>query len=192
MISGILLAAGDSKRMGEPKALLQYDGITFIDSILNKFFEIGCEPIISILGASAELICERTRVHKFQCFRNPNPEEGQLSSLQIAIAHLPEESEGFIMALVDHPMVKMDTYQKLFEMAKANSNNIIIPEFYGKKGHPVYFGRPFFDSILHLPLTDGARVVIHENPADVMYLKVDDEGILKDIDTPDDYRDSFH
>ena len=129
MISGILLAAGDSKRMGEPKALLQYDGITFIDSILNKFFEIGCEPIISILGASAELICERTRVHKFQCFRNPNPEEGQLSSLQIAIAHLPEESDGFILALVDHPMVKMDTYQKLFEMAKANSNNMVILSF---------------------------------------------------------------
>ena len=192
MIAGILLAAGDSKRMGEPKALLPYDGITFIDSILNKFSNIGCEPIITILGASAELICEKTKVHTFQCFRNPNPEEGQLSSLQIAIAHLPDESEGFIMALVDHPMVKLDTYIKLFEMAKSNPANIIVPEFYGQKGHPVYFGRPFFDSILHLPLTDGARVVLKENPADVMSLPVDDEGILKDIDTPKDYQNLIH
>ena len=192
MIAGILLAAGDSKRMGEPKALLPYDGITFIDSILNKFSNIGCEPIITILGASAELIFEKTKVHKFQCFRNPNPEEGQLSSLQIAIAHLPDESEGFIMALVDHPMVKLDTYIKLFEMAKSNPANIIVPEFYGQKGHPVYFGRPFFDSILHLPLTDGARVVLKENPADVMSLPVDDEGILKDIDTPKDYQNLIH
>lgn len=192
MISGILLAAGDSKRMGEPKALLPYEGITFVDSILNKFCEIGCEPIISILGASAELICEKTKVRKFQCFRNPNPEEGQLSSLQIAIGHLPEDSDGFIMALVDHPMVKLATYRKIYDMAKTNPDNIIIPEFYGQKGHPVYFGRPFFDSILHLPLSDGARVVIHENPADVMYLKVDDEGILKDIDTPKDYQDMMH
>jgi len=192
MISGILLAAGDSKRMGEPKALLPYDGITFVDSILNKFSEIGCEPIITILGATAELICEKTQVHKFKCFRNPNPEEGQLSSLQIAVAHLPAESEGFIMALVDHPMVKLDTYQKLYETAKANPDNIIVPEFYGQKGHPVYFGRSFFDSILHLPLSDGARAVLRENPADVMYLPVEDEGILKDIDTPKDYQEFVH
>ncbi|MEJ2545542.1 MAG: nucleotidyltransferase family protein [Calditrichaceae bacterium] len=192
MISGILLAAGDSKRMGKPKQLLPYNGLTFVDSILNKFSEIGCEPIITILGATAELICEKTKVHKFQCFRNPNPEEGQLSSLQIAVAHLPEDSEGFIMALVDHPMVKLDTYQKLFEMAKENPGNIIVPEFYGQKGHPVYFGRTFFDSILHLPLNDGARVVLRENPADVMYLPVDDEGILKDIDTPKDFQQHIH
>ena len=192
MISGILLAAGDSKRMGEPKALLAYDGITFIDSILNKFSKIGCEPIISILGASAELICEKTKVHTFQCFRNPNPEDGQLSSLQIAIGHLPQESMGFIMALVDHPMVKLDTYQKLFEMAKANPDNIIIPEFFGQKGHPVYFGRPFLNSILHLPLTDGARVIIHEYPDDVLFLPVEDQGILKDIDTPQDYKAEIH
>jgi molybdenum cofactor cytidylyltransferase len=192
MISGILLAAGDSKRMGKPKQLLPYNGLTFVDSILNKFSEIGCEPIITILGATAELICEKTKVHKFQCFRNPNPEEGQLSSLQIAVAHLPEDSEGFIMALVDHPMVKLDTYQKLFEMAKENPGNIIVPEFYGQKGHPVYFGRTFFDSILHLPLNDGARVVLRENPADVMYLPVDDEGILKDIDTLEDFQQHIH
>lgn len=192
MISGILLAAGESKRMGEPKALLPFDGITFIDSILNKFSGIGCKPIITILGSSAELICQKTQVNAFQCFNNPNPEDGQLSSLQIAIEHLPEESMGFILALVDHPLVKLETYQKLYDMAKANPDNIIIPEFYGQKGHPVYFGRPFFDSILHLPLTDGARVVIRENPADVIYLPVEDEGILKDIDTPKDYQDIIH
>ena len=192
MISGILLAAGDSKRMGEPKALLPYDGITFIDSILNKFSGIGCKPIITILGAAAELICQKTQVNTFQCFNNPNPEDGQLSSLQIAIGHLPKESIGFVLALVDHPLVELETYQKLYKMAKANPDNIIIPEFHGQKGHPVYFGRPFFDSILHLPLTDGARVVIHEHPDDVMYLPVEDQGILKDIDTPNDYQAEIH
>ena len=78
MISGILLAAGDSKRMGEPKALLPYDGITFIDSILNKFSGIGCKPIITILGAAAELICQKTQVNTFQCFNNPNHEDVQV------------------------------------------------------------------------------------------------------------------
>ena len=99
---------------------------------------------------------------------------------------------GFVLALVDHPLVELETYQKLYEMAKSKPDNIIIPEFFGQKGHPVYFGRPFFDSILQLPLTDGARVVIHENPDNVMYLPVEDEGILKDIDTPNDYQAEIH
>ena len=192
MISGILLAAGDSKRMGEPKALLPYDGITFIDSILNKFSEIGCKPIITILGSSAELICQKTQVNAFKCFNNPNPEDGQLSSLHIAIKHLPNESKGFILALVDHPLVELETYQKLYDIAKEKPDNIIIPEFHGQKGHPVYFGYPFFESILHLPLTDGARVVVHENRDNVIYLPVEDQGILKDIDTPQDYKTSIH
>ncbi|MEJ2054955.1 MAG: nucleotidyltransferase family protein [Calditrichaceae bacterium] len=192
MISGILLAAGESSRMGRPKALLPYEGITFIDSILNKFAETGCEPIITILGSHAEMICEKTKVNSFHCFNNPHPEDGQLSSLKIAVKNLPENSLGFILALVDHPMVKLDTYRKLFAMAQSHPGNIIIPEFLGQKGHPVFFGRPFFNSIMDLPLSDGARMVIRENPDEVKFLPVDDEGILKDIDTPDEYRAEFH
>ena len=187
MISGILLAAGDSKRMGSPKALLPYDGTTFIDSILNKFTEIGCDPIITILGASAELFCNKTNVTKFTYYINPNPENGQLSSLQIAITHLPNDADGFIMTLVDHPLVKPDTYQKLFETAKIHQDKIIVPEFSGQKGHPVYFGRLFFKSILQLPHIDGARMVIRKNPSSVIHLPVEDDGILKDIDTPTDF-----
>lgn len=192
MIAGILLAAGDSTRMGQPKALLPFEEVTFIDSILNKLAAIHCDPIISILGHSAELICQKTSVNAFQCFQNPHPEYGMLSSLKIAIEKLPLETMGFILTLVDHPLVKLDTYQQLIAMAKANPANIIIPRYYGRKGHPVYFGRPFFESILNLPLDQGARAVIQENEANVKYLQVDDEGILKDIDTPQDFQSEMH
>ena len=192
MIAGILLAAGDSTRMGQPKALLPFEEVTFIDSILNKLAEIHCDPIISILGHSAELICQRTSVNAFRCFQNPHPEYGMLSSLKIAIEQLPLETMGFILALVDHPLVKLDTYQQLIDMAKDNPANIVIPQYYGQKGHPVYFGRPFFESIRNLSLDQGARAVIRENETNVKYLPVEDEGILKDIDTPQDFQSEIH
>lgn len=192
MIAGILLAAGYSTRMGQPKALLPYEDITFIDSILNKLAEIKCDPIISILGASAELICQKTHVNSFQCFQNPQPEHGMLSSLKIAIEQLPPSTIGFILALIDHPLVKLETYQKLMEMAKNNPAHIVIPQFYGHNGHPVYFGRPFFESLLNLSLSEGARAVIHENASEIKFLNVEDEGILKDIDSPQDFQREFH
>lgn len=188
MIAGILLAAGESSRMGEPKALLNYQGATFIDSILNKLVEINCEPIITVLGSAAELICKQTRVDSFFCFQNPNPEEGMLSSLKMAIEQLPPETQGFILCLVDHPMVKQETYQSIYHTAAQNPGQIVIPEFMGKRGHPVYFGKPYFDAILNAPPDQGARVVVNSNAENVIYMPVDDEGILKDIDTPEDFK----
>ncbi len=187
MIAGILLAAGNSSRMGEPKALLSCQGLTFADSILNKLAEINCNPVITILGSSGELIRRQTKVDSFQCFNNPNPELGQLSSLKIAIEKLPDQTKGFILTLVDHPLVKLETYQALYQKAKDTPDCIIIPRFGGRRGHPVYFGERFFISLLEAPLNKGARTVVYENIEDVKYIESDDEGILKDIDTQGDY-----
>lgn len=187
MIAGILLAAGNSSRMGEPKALLSCQGLTFVDSILNKLAEINCNPVITILGSSGELIRRQTKVDSFQCYNNPNTELGQLSSLKIAIEKLPEHTKGFILTLVDHPLVKLETYQALYQTAEDNPDCIIIPRFGGRRGHPVYFGKRFFKSLLEAPLNKGARTVVYENIEGVKYIEVDDEGILRDIDTKEDY-----
>ncbi|MBN2426395.1 MAG: nucleotidyltransferase family protein [Calditrichaceae bacterium] len=187
MIAGILLAAGNSTRMGSDKALLSYNDATFIDTILDNLNRSGCQPIISILGKSAELICKQTSVHKFQCYRNPDPSEGMLSSLKIAVEHLPDECKGFIMALVDHPMVRRETYHLLLAEGKNNSDLIIIPEYQGHHGHPVYFGKDFFSALLKAPNNTGARKVISDHYSQVRYLKVEDSGILIDIDTREDF-----
>jgi molybdenum cofactor cytidylyltransferase len=192
MISGILLAAGDSTRMGSPKALLQYKNATFIDTILNNLQEAGCSPIISILGRSAELICEQTNVHQFQCYRNPDPSRGMLSSLKIAIGKLPSRSDGFIMALVDHPAVKAETYELLFRKASSKPDRIIIPEYQGHRGHPVYFGKEFFSALLQTADELGARKVIDNYFKQVEYLPVEDSGIMVDIDTFEDFQSNIH
>jgi len=192
MIAGILLAAGQSSRMGEPKALLPYDGITFLDSILNKLAEIHCDPIITILGTQAEMICQRTSVNDYQCFLNPHPEFGMVYSLKLAIDRLPAETEGFILTLVDHPLVKLQTYQTIIQLAMKNTDQIIIPEFDGQKGHPVYFGKKYFDFLLDAPQDEGARAIVQQFIKEVNFVKVEDEGIIADIDTPDEYARLVH
>jgi molybdenum cofactor cytidylyltransferase len=191
-IAGILLAAGESTRMGEPKPLLPHGESTFIDTILNNLAAVKCEPIISILGSAADLICTQTSVNAYQCFNNPHPEFGQLSSLKIAIEHLPPETTGFLLTLVDHPLVKPETYEEMMRYAEKYSDKIIIPEFFGRRGHPVYFGQPFFKLILDLPLDQGANVIVRENQENIQIFPVNDAGILKDIDTPEDFKREVH
>ena len=191
-IAGILLAAGNSTRMGQPKALLDYDGTSFIDTILNNLQSTGCNPVVSILGDAGEMICQCTSVNNYQCYSNPEPQKGMLSSLKIAIENLPDDCDGFILSLVDHPAVKQSTYQDIVQAAQQNAQRIIIPEFYGKKGHPVFFGRQFFRFLLDAPENEGARVVVQQHLQNVHFLKVEDEGILMDIDTPEEYRNLNH
>lgn len=191
-IAGILLAAGFSSRMGQPKALLDYKGSSFIDTILNNLHKSGCDPVISILGESGDMICNCTSVNNFECHSNPNPELGMLSSLKIAIRKLPSNCDGLILALVDHPAVKPETYTDLVTASLDNPNRIIIPNFYGRKGHPVFFGRPYFKQLLRAPEEEGARIVVREHPQDVLYLDVTDEGVVLDIDTQEEYEKLIH
>jgi len=185
-IAGILLAAGNSSRMGEPKALLDYKGSTFIDTILNHLQQSGCDPVMSILGNAGDMICKCTNVNQYECHSNPSPDKGMLSSLKVAIEKLPQSCDGFILALVDHPAVKESTYSEMIQTARQNPDRIIIPKFFGSNGHPVFFGRRFFNDLMKTPEDEGARLVVHQQMHNVHYLDVEDEGILYDIDTPEE------
>ena len=191
-IAGILLAAGDSSRMEQPKALLSFNGSSFIDTILDHLSGSGCDPVLSVLGHHGDVICQQTDANTYKCFSNPQPQLGMLSSLKIAIEHLPESCQGFILSLVDHPAVKRETYTAIVQAAKLNPNKIIIPQFYGQNGHPVFFGRVFFQELLNAPNEQGARIVVHQHLDDVHFLHVEDTGILQDIDTPEEYKQLAH
>jgi len=188
MIAGVLLAAGNSSRMGRPKAMLSYNGISFIDTILNNLSEIKCRPIITILGESADLICRQTNVNKYKYYNNPDPDRGMLSSIQIAVKKLPQDCSGFMLTLVDHPVVKLQTYRLLKEEALKSPDYIIIPEVNGKHGHPLYFGKPFYSYLINTPDGQSAKDIIKSHLSRVIYIPVDDEGVLRNINTQDDYK----
>ena len=190
MISGIVLAAGESRRMGSPKALLDYQGHTFIENICATFLTAGVDELIVVLGAHEHEEQIRAVVPKHPALRtvlNPRYRLGQLSSLMVGINALSPESQAAVVNLVDHPLIKPETIQALLSSFGADPSPIIIASYQGRRGHPVLFSRRVYGEILAAPLDKGAKVVVRKDPARVREIALDDPGIRADIDTPQEY-----
>ena len=189
MISAILLAAGESRRMGSPKALLHYQGQTFIKRICTAFLTAGVDELIVVLGARAEEIGRALPSHPaLRSVVNSRYSQGQLSSLMVGIGALSPESEAVVVNLVDHPLISSATIKAVIDSFRAVPLPIVIASYQGKRGHPVLFSGQVYGEILAAPLDQGAKVVVRKDPARVREVPLDDPGILADIDTPEDYR----
>jgi len=187
-IASIILSAGDSRRMGKPKAPLKIGPLVFLEMIFNLLEEAKYDPQITVLGNDFKEIFQSIQnKRKILFLRNQSPERGQLSSLQCGLKHVPSDVPGCLVVLVDHPLVSLTTYLSVYEAAQKYPDKIIIPVFEGKRGHPVYFGKKYFNDLLNAPLSEGARYVVQKHSLSILELPVDDAGILVDIDTPEEY-----
>ena len=189
MISGILLAAGESRRMGSPKALLPYQGQTFIERICHAFLTAGVDELIVVLGAWEDKLRPALPSHPaLRTVVNPHYKLGQLSSLTRGIGALSPGSEAAVVNLVDHPLISAETIKALIASFRADPLPIIIASYRDKRGHPVLFSSQVYGELLAAPLDKGAKVVVRKDPTRVREVRLDDPGILADIDTPEDYR----
>jgi molybdenum cofactor cytidylyltransferase len=188
VIAGIILAAGASSRMGSPKALLEYRGETFLDRLIRVFSTVA-DPVIVVLGYHADAIRPRAQ-SRAHFVINPDPDRGQLSSLQTALAAVPPAAEGFFFSPVDCPAAESETVARVFEVftRRDPATLLVVPQFQGDHGHPVFAAKPIMDELLALPPTAQARQVIHAHKSETQYVDVDDPGILADIDDLDAYR----
>jgi molybdenum cofactor cytidylyltransferase len=191
-LASIILAAGASSRMGTPKALLDYRGETFLDRLI-RVLGAATDPVIVVLGYHSEQIRAGVRGHAHFAV-NPEPERGQLSSLQTGLAALPTEAEGFAFIPMDCPVVREDTVARLAQafLARHPETLLVIPRCTDDdgyhRGHPVFAARDIAEEILALPPGAQARDVIHGHVPRTQYVDVDDRGILADVDDPAAYR----
>jgi len=186
-IAGLILAAGYSRRMGSPKALLTIEGETFLDRIFRIAKSAGLDTIRIVVGSHSEEIRLALPALASNLIINENPELGQLHSLRLGLRSLPGTCKGAMVFLVDHPKVRLETVRSLLQAFNAGEGEIIIPSHGGRRGHPVLFARSVFDDLFSAPLEEGARAVMRGRPDLVAYVEVDDAGVLADIDTPSDY-----
>ncbi len=187
-IASVILAAGDSRRMGKPKALLKIGQSVFLETIFNLLEEAKYDPLITVLGNDfKEIFQSIQKKRKILFLRNQFSEKGQLYSMQCGLKHVPGDVPGCLVVLVDHPLVSLTTYLSVYEAAQKFPYKIIIPVYEGKRGHPVYFGKKYFNNLLTAPLSEGARYVVQKYEKSILELPVDDAGILVDIDTPEEY-----
>lgn len=185
MLAAIILSAGKSERMGEPKALLKYKGKTFLQNIIDSVKSAGAGDIFVVLGFGKEKI--EPFVTGAKIIINPNPELGQFSSLKTGLKNIPSDADAVLIHLVDVPAVLPQTHKTVIETHKNNPEKIIIPYYKDRHGHPVIFPKKFFKGLLEYPIEKTARDFIHEQAKDnILNLEVTDAGILKDFDTKED------
>jgi molybdenum cofactor cytidylyltransferase len=183
--AGLILAAGESRRMGSPKALLEFRGETFLDRLIGLFAQ-HCAPVIAVVGAEPERVRRGLRkASQAVLVENSEFRLGQLTSMQCGLRAVPGEAEGVLFTLVDHPDVQPDT---LAALLKPEPAPLRIPRYSGRRGHPIWFSKSLIPEFLALPSTGAAREVVARHAEEAAYLDLGDPGILTDVDDPEAYR----
>jgi molybdenum cofactor cytidylyltransferase len=191
MIAAIVLSAGESSRMGKPKALLRIRGKTFIEQIISAFRATKVGEIIVVLGHNAEELKPKIDPLSVTVVLNPDYRKGQLSSLIAAIQRLQAESakvDGVLVHLVDHPFINPAVINDMIDRFYESNRLIVIPTYKGKRGHPVLLSSQLFPELLSTPLDQGANAVVRAHRQETLELETEDEGVIMDIDTPNEYR----
>jgi molybdenum cofactor cytidylyltransferase len=182
--AGLILAAGESRRMGSPKALLRYGSETFLDT-LTALLSPRCSAVIVVLGAHAgQIRAAAARPATFVV--NPNYAQGMTTSLQCGLKAAPPDADGILFTLVDHPAASPATLDAL--LAADGTHLVRVPRYRAKRGHPIWFSRQLMPEFLALPADGPARDVVARYVDRTRYLDLDDPGIVADIDSPEDYR----
>ena len=191
MINAIILAAGESKRMGEPKPLLRFKDKTFLEQIVSVLKLSDADRITVVLGADAETVKKSVDLSGLSVVINTDYRRGQLSSLIAAINDTPKETEAILVCLGDAPFLTTNIVNSIIRKFRETNSPIIVPVFERRRGHPTLFSRALFNELLNAPEQEGARYVLYSNEDKVLELKTAESAILVSIDTPADYRSHF-
>jgi molybdenum cofactor cytidylyltransferase len=183
-IEGILLAAGESRRMGYPKPLLKIGGETFLAHCTATMLEVVSRLII-VTGAHADRVVRAVpQDPRVVTYHNPEWPRGQLSSLKTGLVGMSPECSAVIVQLADHPLVKAATVHGLVVTYNQTRTLIVIARHNQRRGHPVLFDRALFEELMAAPDELGARAVVNADCSRVSYFDVNDPGVVMDLDTP--------
>jgi molybdenum cofactor cytidylyltransferase len=184
----VILAAGDSKRMGYPKAILPLGDDVFITRILKTIGKIGLPHPIIVLGRTAAEIRTQIQNWNAEFIINPNPERGQLSSIQLALSCIhPDFNAGMIWP-VDQPMVSDRLVLKLVRLFLSSGSLIAIPSYGNRLGHPTIFHRALFQEFMETSLEESPKKILLRHQQSTAVLPTEELATIQDIDTPAEYK----
>lgn len=190
-IAATILAAGSSTRMGKSKALLEFRGQTFLESVLSRLAAAGLRDRMVVLGVDRHKILQKHDLGDVTVVTNTELSAGPIGSVRAALRSVRArsvEADGLLIWPVDLPHVSVATIEALLRAFRAGQGPIVVPEYGGRRGHPVLFGRAMFEELENAPDREGARAVVRADPGRVVAVSVADPAILDSINTPEAYR----
>lgn len=181
-IAGLILAAGESSRMGEDKALLRWSGTTLLEHWRTVLRTAKVGLVRVVLGANAEGVLKQVRLAPVEVVLNRQWHQGMLTSVVAGLDSLPRGLvDAAALCLVDHPAVSSRLLRTLIEKFRESGQLIVLPTYQGRRGHPVLFSAKLFDELRAAPLAVGARHVVREHAADILEVPTDEEGVVLNL-----------
>ena len=189
MIWAVVLAAGESRRMGRQKLLLPFGETTVVGAVVRAAQASRAGRTLVVLGADREAVRRGLEPAGVDCAVNENYPLGMLTSIQAGFKALPADAKAAVVLLGDQPFLASRVIDLVIEAYQAGSKGIVVPAFQGRRGHPVLIDLKYRDEVLAIDPADGLRRLMLAHPDDIVEIDVADPNILRDLDTPEDYRD---
>jgi molybdenum cofactor cytidylyltransferase len=188
MIWAVILAAGESRRLGGAKLLLPYGRTTIIETVINKVTSSKVERTLVVLGSHWRTLKELIKKYPVVTAVNPRFKQGMLSSIQRGISALPRNCRAAVVVLGDQPDVRPGVINLLLADYRREGKGIVVPVYGQNRGHPLLVDLKFRNEIAGLNPEVGLRDLLQKHPQDILEVRVPRSSVLLDIDTPEDYR----
>ena len=187
MVSAIVLAAGESKRMGQPKQLMPFGQSTILEQTIDNLLNSQVGETIVVLGFKAAEVKKVIAARPVKVVINPEYQQGMSTSIITGLDQVDSQATAVMIVLGDQPFVDSQTINVLIDAFLANDKGIAIPVYQGRRGNPVIFDIKYKGELLKLKGDIGGREIIQHHPDDVLEVVVNCEGVCVDIDTMGSY-----
>jgi molybdenum cofactor cytidylyltransferase len=187
-VSAVVLAAGRAERMGRLKQLLPFGDRTVIETVVQTLLATDVDEIVVVLGSRVDDVRAVLADLPIRCVVNPDYEAGMFSSVLCGLAHVEADSEGLMLLLGDQPQIRVSVVQVVLDRFRSTDKGIVIPEVEGSRGHPVAIDIGRYGEVIRaLDGSEGLKPLVRGHSADTELILVQDDAILRDMDTPEDY-----
>lgn len=185
----LILAAGEGRRMGTQKLLLELDGKPILQHVVDTALAVGFHEVVVVVGSQSERVISTINFGPAKIVVNKEYAAGLSSSLKLGLKAFTSKPDAYLVMLGDQPLVRLETVRKLLDEHAKTNPLMSIPTYHGRRGNPVVLSSRILSEIQTLSGDAGAKQLLDRHPDEVKWVEVDDHGVTLDVDTPEDYKD---
>jgi molybdenum cofactor cytidylyltransferase len=188
-VGAVVLAAGQSTRMGQAKQVLPWGKHTVIEQVNSTLIQAGISEIVVVTGAAREQVEARLRTLPVNLVHNPDYSTAEMvTSLQVGIRSLSPAVEALLVVLGDQPGIEAGVVRAVVKAYRAGKSRLVVPSYEKRRGHPWLADQSLWPDLMALREEKTLRDFLNEHADEIEYVNIDSPSILKDVDTPEDYR----